>query len=681
MCIFLPLMPGIPGCRTVVLQEHTDRFMAEPSDQQELYAHRETVDHIEVLITEAEKYFRSEPARLQELADEILSLSTPINYNRGIAYGEYYTGRVLYLHSEFEKALPHYTTALQMFEEAGNVRGIQNLLRNVGLSHQMLSQYDKALHYYRREEDFRSSLPESDPVGMAGVVTNIATMYLLLGQHDIALQNYLQALELLKEQESDRILVSTLGNIANLHMSLSEYNEAMKYLHKALVLCQKNGDKITEAHVFLNMGWNHLECKRYSESLECSFNALKVFEELGDRKQKAIMFLHIGQAYMYMHQYSDAKSFFDKSYVLAKEVGNKRTCSSVFRAMGDLFSLTNDNREAVRYYEQALGIMQEIGVRQDQYELYETLAQVEERLGNTDKALYHYRNYMSIKEEVLDERRRQAISEMQIRLNVEQAGKEKEIYRLRNVELADALEKVEALNKHLSEANNEKNELLGIVAHDLKNPISGLSLSLSMLNNYLPRMSQGELSKQILQMNKTVLRMEQIVSKLLDINIIDSGKITFQPTVFNLNEAIQNVVDDYTDRMREKNITVHIDLAMGDLKVNADRVATLEVLDNLISNAVKYSYHNSVVIVRSLQEQEMVRFEVQDSGPGIDPADYDKLFKKFVRLEAKPTGGESSTGLGLSIVKKLVDIMNGKVWCESRVNHGSVFVVTLPART
>jgi signal transduction histidine kinase len=99
------------------------------------------------------------------------------------------------------------------------------------------------------------------------------------------------------------------------------------------------------------------------------------------------------------------------------------------------------------------------------------------------------------------------------------------------------------------------------------------------------------------------------------------------------------------------------------------------VLDNLISNAIKYSTFGKKVYIRLLQTQQSVRCEIQDEGPGLSKKDHQKLFGKFARLSARPTGGEHSTGLGLFIVKKLVTAMDGQVWCESELGKGATFVI------
>jgi signal transduction histidine kinase len=110
-----------------------------------------------------------------------------------------------------------------------------------------------------------------------------------------------------------------------------------------------------------------------------------------------------------------------------------------------------------------------------------------------------------------------------------------------------------------------------------------------------------------------------------------------------------------------------------------DPSITVQVLENLVSNAVKYSPPGKNIFVRLKKQPSVARMEVQDEGPGLSAEDQKKLFGKFARLSAKPTGGEHSTGLGLSIVKKMVEAMNGKVWCESELGRGATFIVEFPA--
>ena len=116
----------------------------------------------------------------------------------------------------------------------------------------------------------------------------------------------------------------------------------------------------------------------------------------------------------------------------------------------------------------------------------------------------------------------------------------------------------------------------------------------------------------------------------------------------------------------------------GEISARVDHDATVQILENLISNAVKYSPHRTTVQIRSFIDHDRACVSVTDQGPGISGADQKKMFGKFTRLSAKPTGGESSNGLGLSIVKRLAEAMAGGVECRSVLGAGATFTIRLP---
>jgi signal transduction histidine kinase len=139
------------------------------------------------------------------------------------------------------------------------------------------------------------------------------------------------------------------------------------------------------------------------------------------------------------------------------------------------------------------------------------------------------------------------------------------------------------------------------------------------------------------------------------------------------------VVETQRPHATIKQQTIHLESEASSVVVLVDPSLAVQVLENLISNAVKYSPPGKSIFVRLKKHAQGVRVEVQDEGPGLSAEDQKKLFGKFARLSAKPTGGEHSTGLGLSIVKKMVEAMKGKVWCESELGRGATFIVEFPA--
>lgn len=166
--------------------------------------------------------------------------------------------------------------------------------------------------------------------------------------------------------------------------------------------------------------------------------------------------------------------------------------------------------------------------------------------------------------------------------------------------------------------------------------------------------------------------MLRLIKDLLDASAIEQGRFTSNLERCDLRVLAAESVANNQSHAARKGITLTTENgppAWG----RADRNATLQILDNLISNALKFSPAQSSVLVRAVTENGFVFVAVKDHGPGVSPADHARLFGKFVRLSARPTGGESSTGLGLSIVKKLAEAMAGTVYCQSVLGEGAHF--------
>jgi len=238
-------------------------------------------------------------------------------------------------------------------------------------------------------------------------------------------------------------------------------------------------------------------------------------------------------------------------------------------------------------------------------------------------------------------------------------------------------DKLREQNYALEDVNNEKNELLSIAAHDLKNPI-GTVIGLSELlnNSNTPGMYKEECAHQIISTSRKMLK---IVSDLLDIQKIESGITMVCKLPVDLDEPLSDALALNRSHADEKNISVLVQSDGNDHTALADAAVMTQVFDNLVSNAVKFSPPGKMVLIHLKTVPGYVRFEVHDQGPGLSARETDMLFQKFAKLSAKPTAGEISTGLGLYIVKRMMDALNGTIWCESAVGSGSTFIVEIPA--
>jgi signal transduction histidine kinase len=240
-----------------------------------------------------------------------------------------------------------------------------------------------------------------------------------------------------------------------------------------------------------------------------------------------------------------------------------------------------------------------------------------------------------------------------------------------HVELQQARER-------LREMNNEKNEFMGIVAHDLRSPLTAI-YGFSEMIQQEPEMDDQEVREFVGRIHDTAKLMSEMVQNLLDANRIECGELKLSMASADLNSMLSLQAESHRVRAAAKRQTIHFASEPTPITALVDSNVMVQVMENLLSNAVKYSPPGKPIHLRLRKLPDSVRFEVQDEGPGLSVEDQKQLFGKFARLSAKPTGGENATGLGLSIVKRMVEAMSGKVWCESEPGKGALFVVEFPA--
>jgi len=231
------------------------------------------------------------------------------------------------------------------------------------------------------------------------------------------------------------------------------------------------------------------------------------------------------------------------------------------------------------------------------------------------------------------------------------------------------------LNEELRQANQLKSELLSIAAHDLKNPLQAVLGYAEMIIHQRP--SESALETKINKIHQASLGMLGLINELLESARIESGRISLEIAPLEIGALARSVVENFSLLARQKGQTIEFE-AVEPCRVQGDKYRLKEVLENLVGNAVKFSPHQKRIWVRVERAGPVVRVEVRDEGPGLTDADKDQIFGRFQRLSARPTGGESSTGLGLSIAKQLVEMHQGTVSVESEPGQGCRFIVELP---
>ncbi len=234
--------------------------------------------------------------------------------------------------------------------------------------------------------------------------------------------------------------------------------------------------------------------------------------------------------------------------------------------------------------------------------------------------------------------------------------------------------------ERLKELDELKNQFLGIAAHDLRSPANTIKYQIYMWKDgYLGEFSDKQKnSMDVIERNCD--RMKKMIDDLLDLSAIESGEIKIEKKETDLKQLIQDYYKNNMHKSREKSISLTLDIEKKIPPVYIDSERILQVLENYVSNAIKYSHPDTEVIISGKKTAEKIVVAVQDQGQGISKENQKNLFKKFGKAGVKPTGKEKSTGLGLYICKKIIEKHQGQVGVKSKVGKGSTFWFTLPLK-
>jgi signal transduction histidine kinase len=234
------------------------------------------------------------------------------------------------------------------------------------------------------------------------------------------------------------------------------------------------------------------------------------------------------------------------------------------------------------------------------------------------------------------------------------------------------------LYQQLVELNELKNKFLGIAAHDLRNPIGAMKVFLALLLEGGLGQISADQRKMLERMNKSCESMSMLINDLLDVSAIEAGSLQLAARPVDPADYLAEAHSAHLALAHAKGIELLLDLAphLPPVMMDGDRIG--QVLGNLISNAIKFSYPATAITLRAVPAGSFVEISVKDQGQGIPESELPKVFVEFGRTSVRPTAGEQSTGLGLAIVKRIVEAHGGRIWVQSRVGVGSTFTFTLP---
>lgn len=627
------------------------------------------VEQIDILNDYSERLLNPDVEYSMQLAESARERSVRINYKCGTAKALNMLAAGWYRLTDNEHALQHSTEAQQICEEIGDRNGASFALNTIGAVSRNRGDNARALDSFLKSLALRKEI--DNKVGIATSLMNIGNVYQTLGDNAQALDYFLESLEL-REKIGDKSGIGTsLTNIGDIYAALGQYDKALSYLQKSLKIKEEIGNRQGLILTLSSIADVSIAKGDAAASFEYAHKCYELSLRIRNKIGQANALHAIGKALERLQDHSNALAYYEKSLALHRKIDNPSGEGCTLKSIGNLLAEEGFLDQALEYLSQALSIGERYQLKVMECESHRSLASTYERKGDYAKAHGCLKAFFQMKEELISEELHRKTNNLEMIHKVEQAEKEAAITRKQNEEL-------NKLNQRLLELNREKDEFLGIAAHDLKNPLAGILIAASTVKNYHHKMQKSDFVDQMVSIEKTARRMSDIISKLLDINAIESGSMVLKKQEFDISTMISYILTDFHDRAITKGIRIDFIRPDEAIDIYSDSSAVIEIVENLVSNALKFSPRETTVTVRLSRLKFTMQLEVIDQGPGLTKEDRKQLFRKFAKLSAQPTGGEHSTGLGLSIVKRLVDALEGLVECKSEPGNGANFIVKLP---
>ncbi len=557
-------------------------------------------------------------------------------------------------------------------EEAGQVANAGEAPYQYGLAYSLLIRSVLAWDQSRYQEALELGLQAAilfDVLGERGkqayTVNHIAGIHYFLGNSSLALELGYRAQQLAEMSGDPRLIASVLNDTGYMLLHLGDREAALAQLECSLAMHRQLNYKHGEAQALDSIGKAYFLRGDYEQSLAYEQQSLALDREIAYPRAETEALGNIGKIYRAAGDSEQALRYFEQSLALSRERGYRQFEAATLLDIGRLLLDQDKAGQALLALEQAREVAGEIGSKPVLAEIHAALAETYERTGHLRESLEHYKQFHVLNQDASLEMFSFRVRSLEATHEADKARQQAEIYRLKNVALQREIEEREKLIAELD-------AFAHTVAHDLKNPLSVIIGLSELLADRLRELGDEETAQLADDQLNMAFKIVRIVDELLLLASVRQEDVRLSALKMELivAEARSRLSRQIQQKGAEISMPRSWPVALG----YAPWVE--EVWENLLSNAIKYGGSPPRIELGATHEGDLIRFWVKDNGAGIAPEVQEHLFDEFNRKATHHHGGH---GLGLSIVRRIVEKLGGSVGVESVPEQGSTFSFTLPA--
>jgi signal transduction histidine kinase len=546
--------------------------------------------------------------------------------------------------------------AEQALQKATDLRyedAIAKIKNHLSLFYFIQCDFEKSLSYAFDALEYGEA--QKDLRGIALAKYNIGSTYYRTDNFSKGLIFMLQSLKIFEQLNDYHNQARVLKSIGTVYEYFQDYTNAEVAYKRCVEAGRKVNDLNSESNAYNPLSGLYLKQNRVAEAMDLIELSIRIKKQTGDKRGLSFAIYGRSKVYVKQNKLKEAEADLLESLQLHEQAGDQLGLSMTYNKLGQLYLLLRDFKRAEEYLQKALSQTLRFSISIIAIKVYYQLYLLEKLKGNIPEAFVYLENYLQMKERLINSETLHVIRSYEEKLRIETLELEAKVQR-------EKREIIEA-------KNDELDSFFYRVSHDLKGPIS----SLQGLYNLVKLDVTDPVALPYFEMYRSqVNRIHSIVMGL--INLTQMKHLEAKKEQIEFYSLVNECIASYSYLENFKRIKFIIEIQDG-IEFFSEWTIVNTILQNLIENAIKYSSTvNPFVKIQVMQAEELLKIVVEDNGHGIDEVHQSKIFDMFYRANL----GAKGSGLGLYILKRAVERLNGKIQLKSQLHKGSVFTVTLP---
>lgn len=663
------------------------------------------------------------------LADSAIKLSEEINWEKGKAYAFNNKGEALRFKGLFNEALVQHNLALKIFRNINLRSEIAKTESDIGIVYFSLGDFTNSFKHFDNSLEIYKSIEDKD--GLLNVYGYIGIVFSSFDHHSKSIEYFNRAIKLAEELNDESKKATQLNNLGLTFLELKEYKNAISNFQKAVKIFQNLDDDYNYSLTLGNLGLPFTELQEYKKAEEYFYQSLEYAKKLSDKYGIAHQYGNLGELFLKMAKDKSLIVIHNNNYILIS-IKYLKLSIKEFELLGaisdkkdylfllsEAYTLTSNYRNGLKYFKEAIDLQDSIQSKENKkiiagLEIKQELDKKENEIIMLGKekeketlitigltillvliviiSLLIYSFYKKKKNDnLLLEKNILLREEVEIALRKNEKELRSHQNNLENLvrdrtkklenEILEHKETEEALLMAIERAeiaNNAKSVFLANMSHELRTPLVGILGYSDLLTSIVKDEDAKEMADGI---NRTGNRLLNTLSLVLDLARIESDKFEIDISQVDVIQEMKETFQNFKAMAEKKNLRLNLNVHSESFFHATDLSMLKVILDNLVNNAIKFTNNGEINLTTELVQEDgsdKLILSVSDTGVGIKRAEIPLIFEEFKQLSEGLTKDFQGSGLGLSITKKFVNLLGGKIKVKSELGKGSTFIITFP---